>query len=102
MDIFDRNIERKIALQKAIDKAEAAIAETEEYQLLQLLKKQRKLLPNNQCYTMSDLEWTKAQKLGPEALAAHRKEIDNQNNADWDHNEKVYQAFCRVQRVNPF
>ena len=102
MDIFDRNIERKIALQKAIDKAEAALQETEEYHILQLLKKQRKLLPNNQCYTMCDFEWTKAQKLGPEALAAHRKRIEDDNNADWDHNEKVYQAFCRVQRVNPF
>ena len=51
---------------------------------------------------MLDFEYTKAQKLGPEALAARRKEIDDQNNADWDHNEKVYQAFCRVQRVNPF
>ena len=102
MDIFDRNIERKIALQKAIDKAEAALQETEEYHILQLLKKQRKLLPNNQGYTMCDFEWTKAQKLGPEALAAHRKRIEDDNNAEWDHNEKVYQAFCRVQRVNPF
>ena len=48
MDIFERNQPRRLALAEAIKKAEYALQETEEYYNLEILKKQQKMLPNNQ------------------------------------------------------
>ena len=102
MDIFDRNQPRRLALAEAIKKAEYALQETEEYYRLQILKEQQKMLPNNQGYTMSDIGWERAKALGDEAVAAHQKKIDKENESDWEHNEKKYAMFCRIHRLETF
>ncbi len=98
MDIFDRNQPRRLALAEAIKKAEYALQETEEYYNLEILKKQQKMFPNNQGYTMSDIGWERAKALGDEALDAHRKKIDKENDMEWEHNEKKYAFFCKTQK----
>ena len=102
MDIFDRNQPRRLALAEAIKKAEYALQETEEYYHLEILKKQQKMLPNNQGYTMSDISWERAKQLGKEELTQHRERIDKENEADWEHNEKKYAMFCRIHRLETF
>jgi len=102
MDIFERNQPRRLALREAIKKAEYALQETEEYYNLEILKKQQKMLPNNQCYTMSDISWERAKRLGKEELAQHREKIDKENEMDWEHNEKKYAFFCKIHRLETF
>ena len=102
MDIFDRNQPRRLALAEAIKKAEYALQETEEYYNLEILKKQQKMLPNNQGYSMSDIGWEKAQALGKEAVAAHRAKIDKENEMEWEHNERKYAFLCKVHRLETF
>jgi len=102
MDIFDRNQPRRLALAKAIKKAEYALQETEEYYRLQILKEQQKMLPNNQGYTMSDISWERAKQLGKEELAQHRERINKENEVDWEHNEKKYALFCKIHRLETF
>ena len=102
MDIFDRNQPRRLALAEAIKKAEYALQETEEYYRLEILKKQQKMLPNNQAYTMTDISLERAKQLNKEELAQHRERIDKENEADWEHNERKYAMFCRVHSLETF
>ena len=102
MDIFERNQPRRLALREAIKKAEYALQETEEYYNLEILKKQQKMLPNNQGYTMSDISWERAKRLGKEELAQHRERIDKENEMDWEHNEKKYAFFCKIHKLETF
>ena len=102
MNIFDRNQPRRLALAEAIKKAEYALQETEEYYNLEILKKQQKMLPNNQCYTMSDISWETAKHLGKEELTQHRARIDKENEMEWEHNERKYAFFCKVHRLETF
>jgi len=102
MDIFERNQPRRLALREAIKKAEYALQETEEYYNLEILKKQQKMLPNNQSYTMSDIGWERAKRLGKEELAQHREKIDKENEMDWEHNEKKYAFFCKIHKLETF
>ena len=102
MDIFERNQPRRLALAEAIKKAEIELELTDQYYRLQILKQQQKMLPNNQGYTMSDISWERAKQLGKEELAAHRARIDNENEADWEHNERKYAFFCKVHRLETF
>ena len=102
MDIFERNQPRRLALREAIKKAEYALQETEEYYNLEILKKQQKMLPNNQGYTMSDISWERAKRLGKEELAQHREKIDKENEMDWEHNEKKYAFFCKIHKLETF
>ena len=102
MDIFDRNQPRRLALAEAIKKAEYALQETEEYYHLEILKKQQKMLPNNQGYTISDIGWERANALGDEAVAAHQKKINKENEMEWEHNEKKYAFFCKIHRLETF
>ena len=102
MDIFERNQPRRLALAEAIKKAEYALQETEEYYNLEILKKQQKMLPNNQGYTMSDISWETAKHLGKEELTQHRARIDKENEMEWEHNEKKYAFFCKIHRLETF
>ena len=102
MNIFDRNQPRRLALAEAIKKAEYALQETEEYYNLEILKKQQKMLPNNQGYTMSDISWETAKHLGKEELTQHRARIDKENEMEREHNEKKYAFFCKIHRLETF
>ena len=108
MDIFDRNPQRVKAIQTAILEAEYALQQSPEYKRLQLLKEQRKHLPNNQAYSMGHFteEWSthgvKKETLTQEQIDAKNKKIAFENEMDWETNEIAYAEFCKLHSLETF
>ena len=103
MDIFDRNPQRVKAIQTAILEAEYALQQSPEYKRLQLLKEQRKHLPNNQAYSMGKYnvvgerpQWTEQE------LIESKRKTDFENEMDWETNEIAYAEFCKLHSLETF
>ena len=102
MDIFKRNWTRVQNIADAINRAEEELRNHPLHQKIEMLKKQRKMLPNFQGFTMADLMADQFKEMPKAAVDAFYKGIDEDNEKAWTQYEEEYQNFCQTNQLETF